>query len=525
MDSNPSIERDKMFDEDNALSMAMRPCLACDKLDWSISVIWPLMFIAGYAIADTYLFHWFIIPIYFCGVLISVDAVHWFRSKMDTFDPRGLVGLFGCNFFVLSPILAAYYRADTVGEICLDDMRPWLGGMAFLNLFGIILYLFIERKTSQRPIVVKKCWLDNPGRSMVILPLSVMIIVLCHVYFIIKGGGISAYIIYKTYGEIGQMGATVGLGPINVIGRALPIVLLIAITVWFRKSGRQVSFVLIAMTLLVFLVGQFMVAGFTGSRASIMWALFWAAGIIHFFWRPIPVKLVIISFVPLMLFLYLYGFYKALGAKSFGIFTGEVSIKSLEYETRMTFARVLIGDMGRSNVQAILLSVVTDPRREYDFWYGKTYLTSVVSMIPRRIWPSKPEDNGKVVAGTEIFYGRGSYVSRWSEGVGIGRRATNIYGLAGEAMLNFGVWGILPAFAVWGCVVGWFRRRILNYSAGDMRLLIMPFLILLSFFLLIQDLDNLVETSVYNLLVPAVIVWVISFKTYRQNDDEANEPS
>lgn len=512
-----------MFGEEyDDLGTAMKPCSEYDSLDWIISFIWPFLFIGWYAVSDTYLLHWFVIPVYLCGVFISIDAVHWCRGKMDTFDPKGLVGLFGCNFFVLSPILAVYYKVERVGVMYLGDFRPWMGGMALLNLFGIILYRYFEKKVSQKPMAVRKYWFENPGRSSSFLLFSMVIIAFCHGYFTITSGGAAAYIARRTTGDIGALAGTVGLGPINIIGRALPIMLLITITVWFRKSGRQVSFVSMAVILFVFLIGQFLVTGFTGSRASVLWALFWAAGIVHFFWRPISVKLVLISIVPLMVFLYLYGFYKEMGAQALDVFRGRVSMESLEYESNRTFARVLVGDMGRSDVQAVILSVALDPDRDYDFRYGKTYLTSCISMIPRKIWPSKPDDNGKVVAGTDMFYGKGTYGGKHV--MSIGKRATQIYGLAGEAMLNFGIWGVLPAFAVWGCIVGWIRRRILNYSVGDMRLLTAPYWILISFFLLIQDLDNFVGVSVYNWLVPAVIIWMIAYKIECQGNNTLSEP-
>lgn len=508
-----------MFEEDYITNTAMKPCLSCDIIDIVIAAIWPFLFIAVYAISEPYLQHWFVVPVYMCGVVISIDAVRWVRGKMDTFDPRGLVGMFGCNFFVLSPILTAYYKSNSIGHVTMDDVRLWLGLMAFLNFIGILVFKFVENRVSQRQFVAKKLWTENTERSLLILPLAVLVIAACHAYFVLKSGGISAYIAHRTYGDISILAGGVGLGPINVIGRALPIMLLITITVWFRRSGREASFVKIGIVLFVFLVTQFLVAGMTGSRAAIMWALFWAVGIIHFFWRPIPIKLVLVSIIPLVLFLYLYGFYKEMGTKSFGVFTGQTSLKSLEHESKRTFAKVLVGDMGRSDVQAGILSSITDSNHDYDYWYGKTYLTSGVSMVPRRIWPAKPEDNGKVIAGSEILYGKGSYAGRHT--VGIGKRATRIYGLAGEAMLNFGIWGILPAFAVWGFIVGVIRRKVLNYPAGDMRLLVAPYWMLTTFFLLIQDLDNFVETSVFNLLVPAFLVWCISLKSFNNNYEYA----
>ena len=81
-----------MPSEDYNLSLAMKPCSVYDSFDWLIFVVWLLVLIADYAVTDNHLLHWFVTPVYFCGVLISVDAVHWFRGKMDTFDPRGVGG-------------------------------------------------------------------------------------------------------------------------------------------------------------------------------------------------------------------------------------------------------------------------------------------------------------------------------------------------------------------------------------------------------------------------------------------------
>lgn len=119
---------------------------------------------------------------------------------------------------------------------------------------------------------------------------------------------------------------------------------------------------------------------------------------------------------------------------------------------------MLIGDLGRADVQAAQFYVATTKPWHYRYRFGSTYPASVVPLIPRKLWPGKPDDSGKVIAGTEMIYGPDAYRSKRTTLSSL--RATNIYGLAGEAMLNFGVAGIIPVFGIWGYIVGRIRSWV-----------------------------------------------------------------
>ena len=54
--------------------------------------------VVGYFFDDSVL-HWFLLPVWGCGILIGADAVAWFRGQLDTFDIKGLIGVFGFHFF------------------------------------------------------------------------------------------------------------------------------------------------------------------------------------------------------------------------------------------------------------------------------------------------------------------------------------------------------------------------------------------------------------------------------------------
>ena len=53
--------------------------------------------------------HWFIIPVFICGILIGSDTLKWIRGKFDTFDPKGIIGILGWHSFFLAPLLFIYW--------------------------------------------------------------------------------------------------------------------------------------------------------------------------------------------------------------------------------------------------------------------------------------------------------------------------------------------------------------------------------------------------------------------------------
>ena len=72
--------------------------------------------------------HWFVIPVFACGVVICHDAVDWIRGKLDPFDPVGLLGIFGVHFFFVAPLLHVLWDWWLVErDIRPDDLRPGWG--------------------------------------------------------------------------------------------------------------------------------------------------------------------------------------------------------------------------------------------------------------------------------------------------------------------------------------------------------------------------------------------------------------
>ncbi len=98
-------------------------------------------------------------------------------------------------------------------------------------------------------------------------------------------------------------------------------------------------------------------------------------------------------------------------------------------------------------------------------------------------------------------YGVGSYDRN-------GWASSHVFGIAGEAMLNFGPFAVPLAYLVFGFVVGRLRGFLASLRENDTRLLLMPFLITLCFWLLVSDSDVTLFIIIKDGLPPALVLWV-----------------
>jgi hypothetical protein len=108
-----------------------------------------------------------------------------------------------------------------------------------------------------------------------------------------------------------------------------------------------------------------------------------------------------------------------------------------------------------------------------------------------------------------------AYIMRYGTnalfGEGFPGAASNVYGLAGEAMLNFGPVAGLGSFAVLGYLVGRFRRFLMQLPPLDMRWILVPLGSYLCVTALVGDSDNFVYALIKEGFVPFLIVFIGSY--------------
>jgi len=269
-------------------------------------------------------------------------------------------------------------------------------------------------------------------------------------------------------------------------------------------SHRKRSAATVGIVLAVLLVGQFLLLGLRGSRSAVIWVVFLTAALCHYRLRRIPVTWVLIGVLVLGVGGYYYMFFKRFGTTGFEAIRNTQFRESLAARSGITPVGVLLGDLSRAEMQAFLLYRLVEGHDYYQLRLGKTYVFSLLTVIPRAVWPDKPSGlHGKVGAGTALQHGEGSFRLERFE-------SSRVYGLAGEAMLNFGQVGAVGAYLLYGIILGWYRKKILTLHPEDARIYLVPLLTLVAITATFGDSDNTIFLFLKDGALLTAIVWLSS---------------
>ena len=462
-------------------------------------------------VMDPRLLHWFAVPVIVSGIVIGPDVSRWMSKRYDLFDVRALISLFGVMYFFLAPLLLVFWDAGVEPPYCgtyVSDYRPYLGVVASLHLIGLILFYKIEAWASAKPFRhPPKQWVRTPGNTAFYLALFVFICFCGHLYWMIKTGGVMTRLDYDDrYLKSGQ-------GFWRLFAYALPIIATIFATVLRKTYKHKASFIVAIVILVLAFAWSFIFFGLAGSRSNTIWPFLWILMIIHYFWRRIPLSAVVLGFFLFAVFMFGYTFYKWGGVKQIESIVSQ-GIGSISSEIPQRIQKTVVGDMSRSYVQAYQAYVLIDHPYQYQLRWGKTIYGDIAVQFPRWIWLNEYNGwaySGKVKAGTDMMMGPGHLdpdvpytQSRFQ------------YGLSGQMMMNFGLISIPVGFALWGWLVGKYRRWISGMQVGDMRYFIVPPLSMMLFLVLMYDFGNLITFAIFRLALPLVIIFLCA-KRIRQH--------
>jgi hypothetical protein len=463
-------------------------------LSWVVATQMLVAISAIAALLDDRLVHWFLIPVTVCGILVGVDVVDWMRGRLDIFSPRALLALFGLHFLYLAPILHVTWNYFALFIAPLEDWRSGLGDMAILNMIGLLVYrAILELWPTPRQ---KEDWADvNIKTFRSWMKIGIFFSLIAAAAVLARFGGISGYLATVTDAR----DTLAGTGSLLLVAEAFPLLAFVLVVVNRREKLRTSPVVLTGL-IVAFALCQFLVAGLRGSRSNTIWPILIALIVVHLLVRPLSRKTLVVGVLVLGSFMYLYSFYKAQGADAVSqIRSGQIG--SLSAETGRGLPDLLLGDLGRSDIQALVLE--RQQERGISPVNGETYLYGAAFLLPSSVFDGSGVSS-KVAAGTDVLYGEGTYVS--------GASSSRIYGLAGEGILNFGKAGAVGAFAVLGFFIRFTDRLYVRARDGDnLRMkLIAPSLAVASVLALGQDFDNIVFFLMRQALPLAFIAWVAS---------------
>lgn len=445
------------------------------------------------------LLSWFLLPVAACGLIVGTDAVEWFRGRLDMFDIRGLMSVLGYHFFFVAPLcmVAMDWRMQYLPDQP-SDYRDWIGGMALLNMVGLLFFRTAERKAARSGQDVRSgrsgsnLWTIDESRFWIFVTVLLLASASAEAYILYSFGGLRGYVGSYTSALAGD-DQFQGLSLLFGLAESLPILGTISLAVWSRS--RPLNPALLGTFVLLLASADFLISGLRGSRSNVIWSLFWMFAIVHGSIRRIPRVAAFAGIAGLLVFVSLYASYKQRGDKLFEAVSSSGDYSSISQGAEGP-ATVLVGDFSRADVQAYLLykRFFEDPP---ELAWGRTYIGTFSLLVPRVLLPDRPTTVTKWT--TEAEYGNGAY------GAG-GIVSSRVYGIAGEAMLNFGIVAVPFSYAFLGLLVGLIERHASVWGATDCRRLILPFVVVGFFVILLDDSDNVMFYLIKYGLVPIALV-------------------
>ena len=239
--------------------------------------------------------HWFIVPLFACGVLCCSDGLLLFSQKRGSlFQPVPLLGAFGVYFFLIAPLLHVATNYWFTSEAWApkdvpEDWRPWLGIMGVLNLIGLGLYKllcppftrFFLRRLSPTP----RCLNPRDSKAYGVILCAITFLLQAYVYY--RFGGISGFI--RTFGSTrsGEASQFLGLGWLFTLAESFPVLFVILCTALAKRQLRRAR----PLTLLLYLSASaplvLLFGGLRGSRGNTIYTMVYILGIIHLTVRPL----------------------------------------------------------------------------------------------------------------------------------------------------------------------------------------------------------------------------------------------
>ena len=341
---------------------------------------------------------------------------------------------FSCNRDIFSPG-KFYHGALTVyfADVFLSEQSGYVYGV---YLGFILAGMFLSVAEAYTFAKHRRAFLGGtpsrmvPARFVVVLWGLSFVPVLAQGYLIHRTGGLSSLAMTIAHRVVERR----GLGPLVMFIKLIAPINLIYFTVGlaYRKRRPNLWWLLYGLHSVVFVVTGLLLGG----RGFVLGQALFMMVIYNYLRKPVKFRYALVAGVVLL---------------TIAAFLGTVRNNLTRLESLDG-----LGDMQGETLNLKMFSYGTNPlnvvlSREFtDYQYGKTFLTPVTNLIPRKIWPEKFESGGVVL--TRFWKGR-SYT-------GLTHMST---GLVTEGILNFGyplgtVAGFVILFLVMLMTLRWYAR-------------------------------------------------------------------
>lgn len=297
---------------------------------------------------------------------------------------------------------------------------------AFGLLLGIIVYRVIfARKRMSRINKIMGLYAVRPRLFFVLSSFMVLL----NVYLFAKHlGGIEN--IFQPYGynaaqDLFDASSLPVTSVLDAVGTYLAIVPLVMFFSVKNRMGVRIA----AYWVVAFLAMLFLVRGHRNLLGMLLMPIF----TLYMLDKALSPKQLLVGTFGLFFFLYTVAIMRNFNFREIGDAYETIQLSNFD---------PLAGEFGTSfSVYSKFKEIHSDD----EYSYGKTYTSDVLSnLVPRFMWPSRPMSTAQTFSMT--------YFGSLGHGKGLG------FSPVVEALVNFGVWGILPIFSLTAIIICWLEK-------------------------------------------------------------------
>nr|WP_243870358.1 O-antigen polymerase [Salegentibacter sp. BDJ18] len=390
-----------------------------------------------------------------------------FKRRNDLFSP---LKIFLLNFLVF---WGAIFYNDYSFKVYIYVLFVILFGFVIWYFEGSSLNLYYREKVfiRKRKMLWVKLWL------LTIIP------VFSQFYLINLFGGLEGYVASMTL----RVKEWEGLGVWIVLIRSILVINLIyfILIVKLAKTTKSEKFFYILNFLIFVLVSLL-----TSSRSTLLVNIFLMFIIYYYYVRRINVRnLIIIGFCLLLI------------AMIMGTARNGYSFENGKFTTGLSQKNEIKFEASNFEYGIFPLTKITKVPAIKNHYYGLTYLSAISNLIPRKIWPEKPDTGG--VLFTKDYHNVHNGYSNYSTGFIV------------EGIMNFGMLGgTLLAFFLLFFIYRWFfiyslkKRVFYNLQSAVIYFIVYPVLL----FLIPTFLHGEFTTVVHSIIIYKILLIVLFVK-------------
>ncbi|WP_256720761.1 O-antigen polymerase [Priestia megaterium] len=403
------------------------------------------------------------LTILFFVIVISMKMGTRILGEFDIFSPFIIPNILFLVIYVFKPLYIIITGEAGVGtfnvhNITENEMVAFNTALLYV-LIGVLtyngtLYYLLNFKTNNIISLTKikmtkkfeKVVMNSWIKLIAIISLVFTVFILG--FLIVKAGGINTYINNLALRNVYLKDA----GYILILANISKITLFIfSIRIIFKKNNISKREKFIYSMLLIFSVTTLLL---TGGRSSILYGILTLIIIRHYFYQKVKTRN-IIAIGSLLFFFIIIVYRIVLRDKNFAS-NSHLSFFEILSNAISDFPRYFFG--GYDVIQFDALLTLLREKGTYNYLFGETILATILSPIPRSIFPEK--GYGAMTRFTEHFFPEFYYPNHVEVNISF----------LGEMYFNFGLLGIIAGFLLFSIILGGMYRIFLINASGTFAL-------------------------------------------------------